>query len=203
MQRTEALPRAPMRQRHASASLFLTTLMVLTLLGCNGAEQQRRERAAAAQRQLSAMVSRCRSQQPAVQHQLLELRRSSSELANLKQQAYSPLRRPTAPDPKLMARFTREDQELEHERYEQALSAWRSSDHAERRSKQGEQEAKWQRNTARQQQAEKALLTLGVGSTEAARNAWSNCDAKLLAAVALRANEKHLAPTGLITKPGS
>ena len=34
MQRTEALPRAPMRQRHASASLFLTTLMVLTLLGC-------------------------------------------------------------------------------------------------------------------------------------------------------------------------
>jgi hypothetical protein len=131
-------------------------------------------------------VSRCRGQQPAVQRQLQELRRSSSELVNLKQQAYSPLRRPAAPDPELMARFTREDQELEQERYEQALAAWRSSDRAERRYWQGEQEAKRQRSAARQQQAEKALLALGVGSTTADRNAWSRCDPQQLAAVALR-----------------
>ena len=85
-----------------------------------------------------------------------------------------------------MARFTREDQELEQERYEQALAAWRSSDSAERRYWQGEQEAKRQGSTARQQQAEKALLALGVGSSAATRNAWSNCDAKSLATIAIR-----------------
>ena len=175
-----------MQQRRTTASLFFATLMALTLLGCNGEERQKREQAAAAQRQLGALVRRCRGQQPAVQRQLQELRRSSSELANLKQQAYSPLRKPAAPDPELMARFTREDQELEQERYEQALATWRSSDRAERRYWQGEQEVKRQRSTARQLQAEKALLSLGVGSSAADRTAWSNCDAKQLAAVALR-----------------
>lgn len=175
-----------MQQRRTSASLFIATLLALTLLGCSGAERQKREEAAAAQRQLSSLMSRCRGQQPAVQRQLQELRRSTSELANLKQQAYSPLRRPAAPDPELMARFTREDQELEQERYEQALAAWRSSDRAERRYWQGEQEAKRQRSAARQQQAEKALLALGVGSTTADRNAWSRCDPQQLAAVELR-----------------
>ncbi|MCT0216759.1 hypothetical protein KQ298_10545 [Synechococcus sp. CS-1330] len=175
-----------MQQRRATASIFFATLMALTLLGCTGAEQKKREQAAAAQRQLRALVSRCRGQQPAVQRHLQELQRSSSELANLKQQAYSPLRRPAAPDPELMARFTREDQELELERYEQALAAWRSSDRAERRDWQEEQEAKRQRSTARQQQSEKALLALGVGSSEAARNAWRNCEPQQLAAVSLR-----------------
>jgi len=175
-----------MQQRRTSASLFFATLLALTLLGCNGAERQKREQAAVAERQLSALVSRCRGQQPAVQRHLQELRRSSSELANLKQQAYSPLRRPAAPDPELLARFTREDQELEQDRYEQTLATWRSSDRAERRYWQGEQEAKGQRSTGRQQQAEKSLLALGVGGTAAARNAWSNCDSKQLASVALR-----------------
>jgi len=175
-----------MQQRRTTAILFCATLMALMLLGCNGEERQKREQAAAAQRQLSALVRRCRGQQPAVQRQLQELRRSSSELANLKQQAYSPLRKPTAPDPELLARFTREDQELEQERYEQAMATWLSSDRTERSYWQGEQEAKRQRSTARQQQAEKALLALGVGSSAAARNAWSNCDAKQLAEVALR-----------------
>ena len=175
-----------MQQRRTSASLFFATLLALTLLGCNGAERQKRELAAAAQRQLSSLVIRCRSQQPAVQRHLQELRRSTSELVNLKQQPYSPLRRPAAPDPELMSRFTREDQELEQERYEQALAAWRSSDRAERRYWQGEQEAKRQRSAARQQQAEKALLALGVGSTTADRNAWSRCDPQQLATVALR-----------------
>jgi hypothetical protein len=175
-----------MQQRRTTASLFFASIIALTLLGCNGGERQKREQAAAAQRRLSALVKRCRGQQPAVQLQLQELRISSSELANLKQQPYSPLRKPTAPNPELMARFTREDQELEQERYEQALAAWRSSDSAERRYWQGEQEAKRQGSTARQQQAEKALLALGVGSSAATRNAWSNCDAKSLATIAIR-----------------
>ncbi len=47
-----------MQQRRATASLFFATLIALTLLGCNGAERQKREQAAAAQRQLRALVSR-------------------------------------------------------------------------------------------------------------------------------------------------
>ena len=33
--------------------------------------------------------------------------------------------RPAAPDPTVLARFTRDDQELEQERYQQALARWR------------------------------------------------------------------------------
>ena len=174
-----------MQQRRAPASLFFAALVALTLLSCNGAEQQRREQAAVAERQLSALVSRCRGQQPAVQRQLEALQRSNRELTKLKEQTYNPLPRPAAPNPELLERFTRDDQELEQERYEQALAAWRSSDRAERRYWQGAQEAKRQLSKARQQQAEKALLTLGVAGTAAARNAWSNCEPQQLAAVSL------------------
>jgi len=172
-----------MQQRRTSASLFFATLLALTLLGCNGAERQKREQAAAAQRQLSSLVSRCRGQQPAVQRQLQELRRSSSELVNLKQQAYSPLRRPAAPDPELMSRFTREDQELEQERYQQALARWREADGAERQRWEAGQEARRQELTARQDEARQALTKLGVAATPAAQSAWSRCDGPALMAV--------------------
>ena len=174
------------QQQRASATLFFASLLALTLLGCNGAERQRREQAAVAERQLSDLVSRCRGQQPAVQRQLQELERSSSELANLEQQSYAPPRKPTAPDPERLARFTREDQELELERYEQALAAWHTNNEFNKLSWQVDQEAKQQRSMSRQQKAKKALLALGVDGTAAARNAWNNCDGKQLAEVSLR-----------------
>lgn len=182
-----------MQKRQAATTLVIAAAMALTLLGCNGAERQRqqqaeRQRAAAAQRQrqLNALVNRCRVQQPSVQRQLEELQRSNRELAKLKEQTYIPLPRPAAPNPELLERFTRDDQELELERYEQALGAWRSSNRAERRYWEGEQEARRQRSAARQQQAKKTLLAQGVADTPAARAAWSSCKPQQLSTVTLR-----------------
>lgn len=176
-----------MQQQRSTASLLLATLVALTLLGCDGAEQQRqqeaeRQRAAAAerQRQLNALVKRCRDQQPAVQRQLEKLRRSNMELARLKEQTYTPLSKPAAPNPELLERFTRDDQELELERYEQALTAWRDNDRARRRIWQGEQAVQRQLNAAGLQQAQKALLAQGVADTAAAHNTWSSCEPQLL-----------------------
>jgi predicted negative regulator of RcsB-dependent stress response len=181
-----------MQQHRATASLLIATFVALTLLGCNGAERQRqqeaeRQRAAAAERerQLNALVNRCRDQQPAVQRQLEKLQRSNRELARLKEQTYTSLPRPAAPNPELLERFTRDDQELELERYEQALVAWRNSDRAKRRYWQGEQAAQRQRSAALLQQAQKALLAQGVADTPAARSAWSSCEPQRLAALTI------------------
>ncbi len=56
----------------------------------------------------------------------------------------------------MLERFTRDDQELELERYQQA---------AER-----------QQLTARQGEARVALAKLGVAATPEAQSAWSRCD---------------------------
>jgi hypothetical protein len=156
------------------------TLMALVLVGCNGAERQRREQAAreqaAAERQLDGLVSRCRRQQPAVQQQVQVIGRSGEALSQLNQQRYGPLPRPAAPDPAVMARFTRDDQELEQERYTNALARWQEADGAERRRWQAQQEARRQELMARQSGALAALAQLGVAATPEAQAAWSLCD---------------------------
>jgi hypothetical protein len=165
-------------------NLLVSAAAALLLLRCDGMQ---REQAAAAkrQRELDGLVSRCRQQQPAVNQQLQELSISAANLSRLNQQTYSPLPRPAVPNPEQLVRFTREDQELELQRYEQALSDWRSNELLRRGSWQDEQEAQRQRSTERQQLAKKALLAQGVGGTEAARKAWSSCDPQQLAAVKL------------------
>jgi hypothetical protein len=163
------------------------TLMALVLVGCNGAERQRREQAAreqaAAERQLDGLVSRCRRQQPAVQQQVQVIGRSGEALSQLNQQRYGPLPRPAAPDPAVMARFTRDDQELEQERYTNALARWQEADGAERRRWQAQQEARRQELMARQSGALAALAQLGVAATPEAQGAWSRCDRAQLSAL--------------------
>jgi len=162
-------------------------------VGCNGTEQQRREQAereqaaaAQRQRQLDALVSRCQRQQPAVRKLLQEHDRSVAALSQLTQQRYIPLPQPAAPDPAVLGRFTREDQELEQERYQQALARWREADGAERRRWEAGQEARRQELMARQSEARQALAKLDVAATAAARTAWSRCEPQDLAAAALR-----------------
>ena len=171
----------------AGAGLVAATLLALVLAGCNGAERQRREQAAreqaAAERQLDALVSRCRRQQPAVQQQVQALGRSGEALSQLNQQRYGPLPRPAAPDPAVMARFTRDDQELEQERYANALARWQEADGAERRRWQAQQEARRQELMARQSGARAALAQLGVAATPEAQGAWSRCDRAQLSAI--------------------
>ena len=183
-------PEAPAMRHQRSSPLLLATLLALLLLGCNGAERQRREQAerqqaaaAQRQRQLDALVSRCRRQQPAVQQQLQAFTSSSAALTRVDQQRYIPLLRPAAPDPAVLERFTRDDQELEQERYQQALARWREADGAERRRWEAGQAARRQQLTARQSEARQALAKLGVAATPAAQRAWSRCDRSQLSAV--------------------
>ena len=174
----------------AGAGLVAAALLAVALVGCNSAELQRREqadreRAAAAQRQrqIDVLVSRCRQQQPAVQRLVQEHDRSVAALNQLNQQLYIPLPRPSAPDPAVLDRFTRDDQELEQERYQQALARWREADGAERRRWVAGQEARRQELTARQSEARQALAKLDVAATAAARTAWSDCDRAQLQAL--------------------
>jgi len=111
-----------------------------------------------------------------------EHERSDAALTQLSQQRYIPLPRPAAPDPAVLARFTRDDQELEQERYQQALDRWREADGAERRRWEAGQEARRQELTARQSEARQALTKLDVAATAAARTAWSRCDRSQLSA---------------------
>lgn len=182
-----------MRHQRSSHPLLLAALLAVLLVGCNGAERQRREQAAREQaaaaqrqRQLDGLVSRCRQQQPAVQKLVQEQNRSVAALSQLSQQRYLPLPRPAAPDPAVLDRFTREDQELEQERYAQALARWREADGAERRRWEAGQEARRLELTARQSEARQALTKLGVAATPAAQSAWSRCEPQDLAAAALR-----------------
>jgi hypothetical protein len=171
----------------AGAGLGAATLLALVLVGCNGSERQGREQTArkqaAAERKLDALVSRCRRQQPAVQQQLQVIGRSDATLSQLNQQRYGPLPRPAAPDPAVMARFTRDDQELEQERYTNALARWQEADGAERRRWQAQQEARRQELMARQSGALAALTQLGVADTPEAQAAWSLCDRAQLSAI--------------------
>ena len=182
-----------MRHQRPPSPVLLAALLAVLLVGCNGAERQRREQeareqaaAAQRQRQLDGLVSRCRQQQPAVRKLVQEHDRSVAALSQLTQQRYAPLPQPAAPDPAVLARFTREDQELEQERYGQALARWRQADGAERRRWVAGQEARRQELMARQNEARQALTKLGVAATPAARSAWSRCDPQGLAAAALR-----------------
>ena len=182
-----------MRHQRPPSPVLLAALLAVLLVGCNGAERQRREQeareqaaAAQRQRQLDGLVSRCRQQQPAVQKLVQEHDRSVAALSQLSQQRYLPLPQPAAPDPAVLARFTRDDQELEQERYAQALARWREADGAERRRWEAGQEARRQELKARQSEARQALAKLDVAATAAARTAWSRCEPQDLAAAALR-----------------
>jgi hypothetical protein len=171
----------------AGAGLVAATLLALGLVGCDGAERQRREQVAreqaAAERQLDALVSRCRRQQPAVQQQLQAFSNSGAALSRLNERRYLPLAQPAAPDPAVLARFTRDDQELEQERYANALASWREANGAERQRWQAQQAAERQQLTARQNAARSALAKLGVAATPEAQSAWSRCDGPALMAV--------------------
>ena len=176
--------------QRTGASLVAATLLGLLLVGCNGAERERRaeaerQRAAAVerQRQQGALVSRCRRQQGAVSEQVRAFSSSSAALKQLNQQSYGPLPQPAAPDPAVLARFTRDDQELEQERYQQALARWREADGAARQRWQAQQAAERQQLTARQNAARAALAKLGVAATPEAQSAWSRCDGPALMAV--------------------
>lgn len=188
MQWMEAL--SILRPSTLTSTLVVCGAASLLLLGCNGLEREQaaRQRAAAAerQRQLDGLVNRCRRQQPAVKQQLQSLNSSNAALSQLNRQSYVPLPRPTATDPTVLTRYTREDQELELERYGRELTRWRERDGVERRRWELQQQRRRQQLTAQRLQARSALDKLGVATTPEAQTAWSSCDGAQLQALAKR-----------------
>jgi hypothetical protein len=166
--------------RRAGKALWLAPVLALLLLACDGAKREQQQAALQRQRQLDALLNRCRSQQDAVRQQVDSLDSSNARLARLALQTYGPLARPAAPDPELLARYTRDDQELELERHAQAMERWRQEDGAQRRRWQLQQQARRQELTAGRAEALAALDKLGVAATVEARTAWSRCDLALL-----------------------
>ncbi|MDA0216449.1 MAG: hypothetical protein O3B32_05060, partial [Cyanobacteria bacterium] len=103
--------------QRAGTGQILASLLALLLVSCDGAKRQQQQAAELRQRQLTALLSRCRSQQATVRQQVESLASSNARLSRLSLQTYIPLQRPPAPDLELLARFTRGDQELELERH--------------------------------------------------------------------------------------
>jgi len=188
MQKSKAL--AILRLSVRANTLLVCGAATLLLVACNGLDwlQAERQRAAEAvrQRQLDALVSRCRRRQPAVKQHVQSLNGSNAALNQLNQQSYVPLPQPPAPDPALLKRYTRDDQELELERHDKALARWRERDGAERRLWELQQERRRQQLTAQQLQARNALDKLGVATTPEAQTAWTSCDRAQLQALAKR-----------------
>ncbi len=162
---------------------LLAPLLALLLISCNGAKRQQQEAAELRQSQRSALLSRCRSQQATVRQQVENLASTNGRLSRLSLQTYTSLPRPPAPDPELLARFTREDQELELERHGQALERWRQADRAGKRRWQEQQQARRGALIAGREQALAELSRLGVAPTAEARAAWSSCDQAQLEAL--------------------
>ena len=183
-----------MDQRAGTAQI-LAPLLALLLVSCDGAKRQQQQAAELRQRQLTALLSRCRSQQATVRQQVESLASSNARLSRLSLQTYIPLQRPLAPDPELLARFTREDQELELERHGQALERWRQADRVGKRRWQEQQQARRGALIAGREQALAELSRLGVAPTAEARAAWSSCDQAQLEAL-------KSAQAGLVLKRG-
>jgi len=164
----------------ASLDRLWVPLLAVLLVACDGSRRQQQQAAELRQRELSALLSRCRSQQATVRQLVDSLASSNAGLSRLSLQSYVASERPAAPDPELLARFTREDQELELERHGQALERWRQADRAERRSWQARQQARRGALTAEREQALAELDRLGVAASAEARSAWSSCNPALL-----------------------
>ena len=169
--------------QRAGTGQILASLLALLLVSCDGAKRQQQQAAEIRQRQLTALLSRCRSQQATVRQQVESLASSNARLSRLSLQTYIPLQRPLAPDPELLARFTRQDQELELERHGQALERWRVADRAGKRRWQEQQQTRRGGLTAGREQALAELSRLGVAPTAEARAAWSSCDQAQLEAL--------------------
>ena len=182
------------RMRAPLLAPLLASFMALLLVSCDGAKRQQ-QAAELRQRQLTALLSRCRSQQATVRQQVESLASGNARLSRLGLQTYIPLQRPLAPDPELLARFTREDQELELERHGQALERWRQGDRAGKRRWQEQQQARRGALIAGREQALAELSRLGVAPTAEARSAWSSCDQAQLEAL-------KSAQAGLVLKRG-
>lgn len=91
------------------------------------------ERAAAARRQAATLAQRlafCQRTRPRASQLVAEFRRQQADLDRLRAEVYQPTPRPQAPDPAVLSKLPVYDQELDQERYAQAVQAWQTKETA-------------------------------------------------------------------------
>lgn len=109
------------------------------------------------QRRLQQELVRCRRRQPGLQASLAALRQAERDLAAARVAAAPLLPAPPPPlDEERLARFTREDAELDRQRHAEALQLWRETV-AERR------ERWWQQRQSREAEAQLRLDRAALG----------------------------------------
>lgn len=105
---------------------------------------RRRQEQERDEREHKAQLALCRTQREALLPLVEAWRRSEQELADLRLERYRPLPPPPPIDEERESRYRPEDQELDRERYENDLAAWRQEEGARRarwRSRQRAREA--------------------------------------------------------------
>ncbi len=91
------------------------------------------ERAAVARRQAAALAQRlafCQRTRPRVSLLVAEFRREHADLDRLRGEVYRPTPKPQPPDPADLSKLPVYDQELDQERYAQAVQAWQTKEAA-------------------------------------------------------------------------
>lgn len=91
------------------------------------------ERAAIARRQAAALAQRlafCRRTRPRTSQLVAEFRRAQADLDQLRSEVYRPTPKPQPPDPVALSKLPIYDQELDQERYAQAVQAWQTKEAA-------------------------------------------------------------------------
>ena len=91
------------------------------------------ERAVAARRQAAALAQRlafCQRTRPRASQLVAEFRREQADLERLRAEVYQPTPRPQPPDPAALSKLPIYDQELDQERYAQAVQAWQTKEAA-------------------------------------------------------------------------
>ena len=110
-------------------SLVLAISATLLLAGCGTWWQWQQQ---ALQRRLAA--ERCRQQRATIDAVLAQATADQLALKTITAEPYKPTPMPAPPDPDLASRFSQLDRQLDNERYEVQLAAWRERE-AQRRSR--------------------------------------------------------------------
>jgi hypothetical protein len=91
------------------------------------------ERAVAARRQAAALAQRlalCRRTRPQASQLVADFRREQADRDRLRAEVYRPTAKPQPPDPAALSKLPIYDQELDQERYAQAVQAWQTKEAA-------------------------------------------------------------------------
>jgi hypothetical protein len=147
-------------------SLVLATSATLLLAGCGTWWQLQQQ---TLQRRLAA--ERCRQQRASIDAVLAQAKADQRALDSITAEVYKPTPTPAPPDPELASRFSELDRQLDNERYDQQLAAWRERE-VQRQARWGE--TKRERSGRASNQLRQHVKALGAIDSNLVRNGRPN-----------------------------